>query len=222
MTWSAYRFDVPVDPERVAALFLVAVVVIAVPGPSVLFVVSRALAHGRRAALATVAGNEVGLLVQVVAVAVGVGAIVQRSIAVYTVIKLLGAAYLIYLGVQAFRHRTELADALDQAVPAIPPRRIFRQGVIVGVSNPKGFLLFSAILPQFTDPTAGPIPLQLLLLGLVCVLIALVSDSVWALLAGTAGTWLGRSPRRLSTIGGGAGAVMVGLGVQVAVSGRRD
>jgi threonine/homoserine/homoserine lactone efflux protein len=113
MTWSAYRFDVPVDPERVAALFLVAVVVIAVPGPSVLFVVSRALAHGRRAALATVAGNEVGLLVQVVAVAVGVGAIVQRSIAVYTVIKLLGAAYLIYLGVQAFRHRTELADALD-------------------------------------------------------------------------------------------------------------
>lgn len=211
-----------VDPERVAALSLVALAVIAVPGPSVLFVVSRGVSLGRTAALATVAGNEVGLLVQVGAVAVGLGAIIESSIAVYTAIKLVGAAYLIYLGVQAFRHRKRLAAALDRDTPTVPKRRIFTDGIIVGVSNPKGFLLFAAILPQFTDPTAGRVPLQLFILGLVCVLIALASDTVWALAAGTARTWLGRSARRLEAVGAGAGAVMVGLGLQIAVTGRRD
>ncbi len=213
---------VPVDLERVLALSLVALAVIAVPGPSVLFVVSRGVALGRRAALATVVGNEVGLLVQVGAVAVGLGAIVERSIAVYTAVRLVGAAYLVYLGVQTFRHRKDVLAAFDRTTPAVPTRRIFVEGLVVGVSNPKAILLFAAILPQFTDPAAGSVPLQLLLLGLVCVLIALASDTVWALLAGTARTWLARSPRRLEVMGGGAGAVMVGLGVQVAVTGRRD
>lgn len=211
-----------VDPERVLALSLVALVVIAVPGPSVLFVVSRGVALGRTAALATVAGNEVGLLIQVSAVAVGLGAIIENSIAIYTAIKLIGAAYLIYLGVQAFRHRRVLAAALEADPPAVPTRRIFSDGIIVGVSNPKGFLLFAAILPQFTDPAAGMMQLQLLVLGLVCVLIALASDTVWALVAGTARAWFVRSPRRLSAVGAGAGAVMIGLGVQVALTGRRD
>lgn len=211
-----------IDPERLAALSLVAFAVIAVPGPSVLFVVSRGVSLGRAAALATVAGNEVGLIVQVSAVAVGLGAIIERSIIVYTVIKLVGAIYLIYLGVQAVRHRKALAAALDRSTPVISTRRIFTDGVIVGASNPKGFLLFAAILPQFTDPAAGRIPLQLLVLGLVCVLIALASDTAWALLAVTARRWLGRSRRRLESIGAGAGAVMIGLGVQVAASGRRD
>ncbi len=146
----------------------------------------------------------------------------ERSIVVYTVIKLVGAAYLIYLGVQAFRHRKSLASALQNAVPVPAPRHLFAQGIVVGVSNPKGFLLFAAILPQFTEPASGRVPLQMLLLGMVCVLIVLVSDGVWACLAGSARTWLGRSPRRLEILGGGAGAVRVGLGVQVAISGRRD
>lgn len=209
-----------VDPERVVALFFVALAIIAVPGPSVLFVVSRGVTLGRAAALATVVGNEVGLLVQVSAVAVGLGAIIERSIVLYTIIKLVGAAYLVYLGVQAVRHRKDLAAALARTGPAPPARRIFTDGVIVGVSNPKSFLLFAAILPQFVDPAAGRVPLQLLLLGLVCVLIALASDSAWALLAGAARSRLGRHPRRLEAVGAGAGAIMVGLGAQVAVTSR--
>lgn len=211
-----------IDVERVLTLALVALAIIAVPGPSVLFVVSRGVTLGRRAALATVAGNEVGLIVQVTAVAIGLGAIVERSIIVYTVLKLAGAAYLIYLGLQAIRHRKALAVAFDSTAAPLRTRRIFVDGFVVGVSNPKSVLLFAAILPQFADPAAGRLPLQLFLLGMICVFIALVSDSMWALLAGIARGWLGRSPRRLAAVGGGSGAVMVGLGLQVAFTGRRD
>ena len=210
-----------VDLDRVAALFLVALAVIAVPGPSVIFVVSRGVALGRRAALATVVGNELGLLLQVLTVAIGLGTVVERSMAVYTAIKLLGAAYLIYLGVHAFRHRGDLVSTLHRPGPALSTRHIVRQGVLVGVSNPKGFLLFAAILPQFTDPNSGWIPLQMVLLGLICVLIALVCDSAWALVSGGVQAWLVCRPRRLEFIGGGSGAVMVALGVHVAVTGRR-
>lgn len=208
--------------ERVLALSLIAVAIIAVPGPSVLFVVSRGVTLGRRAALATVAGNEVGLIVQVTAVAIGLGAIVESSIVVYTVLKLAGAAYLIYLGVQAIRHRRGLAVSFDRSAAPRRTRRIFIDGFVVGVSNPKSLLLFAAILPQFADPAAGRVPLQLFLLGMICVLIALISDSAWALLAGFARGWLSRSPRRLGVVGAGSGAVMVGLGVNVALTGNRD
>ncbi len=211
-----------IDIESALTLSLVALAIIAVPGPSVLFVVSRGVTLGRRAALATVAGNEAGLIVQVTAVSVGLGAIVVRSIVVYTVLRLAGAAYLIYLGVQAFRHRMALVAALDRPIAPVGTRRIFVDGFVVGVSNPKSILLFAAILPQFADPAAGRLPLQLFLLGMLCVLIALISDSAWALLAGIARGWLGRSPRRLAAVGGGSGAVMVGLGLQVAFTGRRD
>jgi len=211
-----------IDIERVLTLSLVALAIIAVPGPSVLFVVTRGMALGRRAALATVAGNEVGLIVQVTAVSVGLGTIVERSVVVYTVLKLAGAAYLIYLGVQAFRHRMALLTALGRTMGPVPTRRIFIDGFVIGVSNPKSILLFAAILPQFADPAAGNLSLQLFLLGMICVLIALISDSTWALLAGIARGWLARSPRRLAAIGGGSGAVMVGLGLQVAFTGRRD
>jgi len=211
-----------IDIERVLTLSLVALAIIAVPGPSVLFVVTRGMALGRRAALATVAGNEVGLIVQLTAVSVGLGTIVERSVVVYTVLKLAGAAYLIYLGVQAFRHRMALLAALGRTMGPVPTRRIFIDGFVVGVSNPKSILLFAAILPQFADPAAGNLSLQLFLLGMICVLIALISDSTWALLAGIARGWLARSPRRLAAIGGGSGAVMVGLGLQVAFTGRRD
>jgi len=211
-----------IDIERVLTLSLVALAIIAVPGPSVLFVVTRGMALGRRAALATVAGNEVGLIVQVTAVSVGLGTIVERSVVVYTVLKLAGAAYLIYLGVQAFRHRMALLAALGRTMGPVPTRRIFIDGFVVGVSSPKSILLFAAILPQFADPAAGNLSLQLFLLGMICVLIALISDSTWALLAGIARGWLARSPRRLAAIGGGSGAVMVGLGLQVAFTGRRD
>jgi threonine/homoserine/homoserine lactone efflux protein len=208
--------------DQVLALFVVAVVLIAIPGPSVLFVVSRGVALGRRAALATVIGNELGLLVQGAAVAIGLGVIVERSIVAFTAIKLIGSAYLVYLGVQAFRHRRRLVAALDPDAEPVSSRRIVREGLCVGVTNPKGFLIFAAVLPQFVDAAAGPAQLQMFLLCLVCVGIAFVTDSAWALLAGTARSWFARSPRCLERVGGGAGIVMIGLGVRLAFTCRRD
>jgi threonine/homoserine/homoserine lactone efflux protein len=208
--------------HQVIALFVVAVVLIAVPGPSVLFVVSRGVTLGRRAALATVVGNELGLLVQGSAVAVGLGVIVERSIAVYTAIKLIGAAYLVYLGVQAFRHRRRLAVGPDLGARPVGSGRIVLDGVVVGITNPKGFLIFAAVLPQFVDADGGPAQLQMFMLSLVCVGIAFVTDSAWALLAGSARRWFVRSPRLLQRLGAGAGIVMIGLGARLALTGRRD
>lgn len=206
--------------ERLAVFLTVVTVLIAVPGPSVLFVVSRGVALGRRAAVSTAVGNEAGLLVQVVLVALGLGEVLARSYLVFSILKFAGALYLVYLGVQAWRHRKLLMVQEQTASEAGRPGRVFREGFIVGVSNPKGLLIFGAVLPQFVDPSAGNAQVQLLLLGTICVLIALISDATWGLLAGTARNWLARSPRRLSWIGGASGVVMVGLGVRLAFSGR--
>jgi threonine/homoserine/homoserine lactone efflux protein len=210
------------DPGRLAAFGLLSFVIIVVPGPSVLFVISRGVVLGRRAALMTVLGNETGLLVQVAAVAFGLGTIVERSITIFTVVKLAGAAYLVYLGVEAIRHRRALHRALEAEVVGRRARRIFRDGFVVGATNPKSVILFAAILPQFVILSHGHVTLQLLVLGLTSVVIALVCDSIWGVLAGTVRSWLGRSPRRLSVIGGVGGLVMVGLGLRLALTGRRD
>jgi threonine/homoserine/homoserine lactone efflux protein len=199
-----------------------AAVIIAIPGPSVLFTVSRALTSGRRTALLTVLGNEIGLLIQATAVAFGMGVVVARSVGVFTAVKLLGAAYLVYLGVQAVRHRRSLAEAVGQRTAPVRPLKALTDGLIVGAMNPKTIVFFTAILPQFTDRNSGRVPLQMLLLGALFSLIALALDSVWAVAAGTAGHWLSRSPRRLAAIGGTGGLVMIGLGVSLAASGRKD
>ena len=210
------------DAGRLAAFALVSFAIIVVPGPSVLFVISRGVALGRRAALTTVLGNEAGLLVQVVAVAFGLGAIVQRSVTVFTVLKLAGAGYLVYLGVQAVRHRRSLSTELAADVSQKSGSRIFRDGFVVGVSNPKSVILFTAILPQFVTRANGHVTVQLLILGAMSVMIALLSDSVWGVLAGGVRSWLGRSPRRLEVMRGTGGVVMVGLGLRLALTGRRD
>jgi threonine/homoserine/homoserine lactone efflux protein len=198
-------------------------VLIVVPGPSVLFVVSRGVALGRRAALATVVGNAAGVFLQAGAVALGVGAVVARSAAVFGVLKLAGAAYLVLLGVRAFRHRRAWAEVLDSAVAPKRLRRILREGfVVVGTTNPKAAVFFAAVLPQFVEPSAGHVPVQLLVLGLVFVLMALVSDGAWGYAAGTARAWLARSPRRLAALGGAGGLTMIGLGVSLALAGRKD
>lgn len=207
--------------DHVLAFALVAFALILVPGPSVLFIVGRALSLGRRAALETVAGNAAGEYAQVLAVAFGIGAIAERSVAFFTTVKLIGAAYLVFLGVRAIRTRRSLASVLEQERTARSRRRVLREGFVVGVSNPKSLAFFVAVLPQFVVPAAGPASLQLLLLGLVWVAIALVSDSTWALLAGRARAWLGRSPRRLETIGGTGGVMMIGLGLSLALTSRK-
>jgi threonine/homoserine/homoserine lactone efflux protein len=199
-----------------------AAVIIAIPGPSVLFTVSRALTAGRRAALLTVVGNEIGLLIQSATVAFGVGELVERSAQVFTVIKLAGAAYLVYLGVQAVRHRRSLAEAIAGNTAPVRPLRALGDGLVVGTMNPKTIVFFVAVLPQFVDRGAGQIPVQMLLLGAVFSAIALALDSVWALGAGTAGQWLARSPRRLAAIGGTGGLAMIGIGVSLAATGRKD
>jgi threonine/homoserine/homoserine lactone efflux protein len=214
---------VPVD--RLLGFSALALPLIVVPGPSVLFVISRGVALGRRAALATVVGNAAGAYAQVVLVAAGLGAVVARSIAVFTAIKVVGAAYLIYLGVQAIRHRkvgAVVATAAGVPDEALGLGRIVRDGFAVGVANPKVIVFFAAILPQFVDPARGWVTAQLLVLGLVFVAIALVSDGTWGLVAGTARDWLGRDPRRLRRLHGTGGVVMVGLGVRLLTTGRHD
>ena len=197
-------------------------IVIAVPGPSVLFVVGRALAHGRRTALASVVGNVVGIQVVAVSVALGVGALVQQSAAVFTVVKLLGAGYLAWLGIQAIRHRHSLGAALDMAVEPRGDRRAASEGFLVGITNPKAYILFAAVLPQFANQAAGHVPVQLLLLSLVSLPIGLICDSAWGLAASGVRSWFARSPQRLALVGGLGGLAMIGLGLTLAFTGHRD
>ncbi|MFF0222075.1 LysE family translocator [Streptomyces sp. NPDC004629] len=214
-----------VSTERLVAFAAMSLLVIVIPGPSVLFVIGRALAHGRRTAVATAIGNVFGSYLLVVAVAVGVGSLVERSAALYLTVKLAGAAYLVHLGIQAFRHRGELTASAIRAKPAAPARgdlRTVLDGALVGVTNPKGVVFFAAVLPQFVDHSAGHVPLQMLLLGLVPIGIGLVTDTLWGLTASAARAWFAGSDRRLSLIGGAGGFTMIGLGVTVAVTGRAD
>ena len=210
----------PVD--SVLAFAVAAFVLIIIPGPSVLFVVSRGVALGRRAALLSVLGNEAGLFVHVVAVAVGLGAIVERSAAVFTVLKLAGAAYLVYLGVKAIRGRRSLRGVLDAATLPKRSRRLFGEGFLVGVGNPKVIIFLAAILPQFVDRNGAPPGPQMLVLGMLFIAIALACDSVWALAAGTARNAIASSPRGLERMGAAGGVVMIGLGVRLALVGRAD
>jgi threonine/homoserine/homoserine lactone efflux protein len=207
--------------QHLVTFLLAGVVLVAVPGPSVLFIVGRALAHGRRAALTSVAGNTTGVVVIVVAVAFGVGAVAAASAAGFAVLKLVGAVYLVHLGVHTWRTRGDLAAALGRPGPA-PGRRVFWQGVVVGATNPKVLVLFVALLPQFTDPGAGSPAVQMLVLGLLFTGLAAMLDSVWGLAAGAAREWLATSPARLRRVGGAGGLMLIGLGATLAFTGRRD
>ncbi|GIG71035.1 LysE family translocator [Phytomonospora endophytica] len=208
--------------SHLAGFAAMAFVLIAVPGPSVLFVIGRALAHGRRTALLTVAGNTVGAFVQVTAVAFGVGAIVAKSTVVFTVLKLAGAAYLVYLGVVAWRRRRDLHAVYEAAGEARSALRTARDGFVVGVTNPKAAVFFAAVLPQFVQREAGGVPVQMVVLGSLFCVLACVMDGAWGLAAAAARQWFGRSERRMAMIGGTGGLAMIGLGVTVAVTGRRD
>jgi threonine/homoserine/homoserine lactone efflux protein len=208
---------------HLTAFLLTVYVLILIPGPSVLFTVSRGVALGRRAALATVAGNTAGLAAQLGLVVVGLGAVLARSDAVYTTLKLIGAAYLVFLGIRTIRERGRLSIDLASAANAAPRRlvTIVREGMTVGFTNPKGLIIFTAVVPDFIDRSQGHASLQLLSLGLIVVLVALLSDSSWAIASGSVRNWLGRSPRRLSRMSVAGGVSMIGLGVALAVTGRR-
>ena len=152
----------------------VALLLIVIPGPSVLFVIGRSISLGRRGGLLSVLGNALGGTVPVALVALGLGTIVAGSALVFTIVKLLGAAYLVYLGVQTIRHRKDATAAIVR--PAGRPGRVLRQGFLVGVSNPKSIVFLAAVLPQFVVREAGAVPLQLALLGAIYLTIGVLSD----------------------------------------------
>lgn len=216
----------------VAAFSALAFVVIIIPGPSVLFIVGRALQHGRRDALMSVVGNTGGELVHAALVAAGIGALIAASASAFVVLKFVGGAYLVYLGVQAVRHRRDGLDAVDMGAadagladaavtPARrPTRRVLAESFTVGVTNPKTLVFVAAVLPQFVDPSAGPAWAQILLLGLLFAAIALVSDGAYALAASGARDWLARSPRRLERMRAAGGVMIASLGVVLMASRR--
>ncbi|MES2093840.1 MAG: LysE family translocator [Actinomycetota bacterium] len=205
------------------AFALAALGLMLIPGPSVLFVIGRSLALGRVGGLLSVAGNAAGALVIAGAVALGVGVIVEQSIVLFTAIKIAGALYLVFLGIQAIRRRNDVHSESPESRRPRSARRMLAEGFVVGVSNPKTIVFLVAVLPQFVDYSRGGIPLQLATLGAVFVAIALVSDSVWALVAGSVRHWFARSPRRIGRLGAAGGVMMIGLGAAVLfVGGNSD
>ena len=209
------------DTSTIAGFALASLILIIIPGPSVLFVISRGVTLGRRAAVLTVVGNSTGVLLQVLLVAAGVGSLVERSVLAYEILRLAGAAYIVFLGIQAIRNRRALSTVLD-ATTTRSPRHIVREGFVVGVTNPKNIVFFTAVLPQFVNPDGIPAPIQMVALGVLFVAVATVSDSLYGIVAGTARTWLASAPHRLERLGGAGGLMMLGLGTMLAVTGRRD
>ena len=199
-----------IDPSTLAVFAAAALALAVVPGPAVLYIVARSVDQGRFAGLVSALGIGAGSLVHVTAATIGLSSLLASSATAFTVVKYAGAAYLILLGIHRFLTREEVAE-----VAATPPRavrKIFRDGVIVNVLNPKTALFFLAFLPQFVDPAYGAATLQILVLGLTFTVIALSSDSLWALAAGTLGGWLRRSRWYLGIKRWVTGTVLVVLG----------
>ncbi|HMB18365.1 MAG TPA: LysE family translocator [Gaiellaceae bacterium] len=200
-----------IDPSTLAVFAAAALALAVVPGPAVLYIVARSVDQGRFAGLVSALGIGVGSLVHVTAATIGLSSLLASSAMAFTVVKYAGAAYLILLGIHRLLTREEVAE-----VAATPPRalrKIFRDGVIVNVLNPKTALFFLAFLPQFVDPAHGAATLQILVLGLTFTVIALSSDSLWALAAGTLGGWLRRSRWYLGVKRWVTGTAFVVLGV---------
>ena len=194
---------------NLGAFTIAAIVLILMPGPSILFVIGRSIAYGRLAGVLSVLGNALGMVPLLALVALGVGALVAQSVVVFTIIKIVGACYLVYLGVQAIRHRNQVVEAEAGARRGM--WRLLGEGFVVGVTNPKTIAFFVAVLPQFVHYPSGNIPLQLATLGLVFVVLALICDSIWALAAGTARTWFATSPTRIGRLRATGGGMMIGL-----------
>jgi len=205
------------DPTQFLLFLAASAALILTPGPAVLYIVARSMSQGRAAGLVSVLGVGVGNAVHAVAAAAGLSAMLASSAMAFAAVKYAGAAYLIWLGIKKF---VGCAPAAGEAVFARESlRRVWSQGVVVGVFNPKTALFFLAFLPQFVDPARGWVWLQLLTLGLLFVVMAVASDSMYALLAGSVGRWLQgrrffRQGERFVT-----GSVYCGLGALAALSG---
>lgn len=204
--------------------FLVAsFIIILVPGPSVLFTVARAIAWGRVVALMTVVGNALGMLVMAALVAFGFGPLLERSPLLYVSVQWAGGIYLVWLGIDALRHRELHAEQMVDQGPQAPGHlKTLREGFVVGILNPKSIVFFAAVFPQFVDRDAGHVSVQLMVLGIIFAVIAVLSDGTWGIVAGTARIWLASNPRRLITMRTVGGCVMIVLGLLVLVSAQRS
>jgi threonine/homoserine/homoserine lactone efflux protein len=198
-----------------------ALVLLLTPGPAVLYVIARSVNQGRMAGVVSVLGLEVGTLFHVGAAALGISALLLSSAVAFSVVKYLGAAYLIYLGVRKLLAREETQED-DARLRAVSLRRVFWEGVVVNVLNPKTALFFFAFLPQFISPSKSNVTAQMLFLGCLFVVLATVSDGIYALLAGSVGHWLKGSRRFAKGERYFAGSVYIGLGLTTAFSGSRN
>jgi threonine/homoserine/homoserine lactone efflux protein len=211
-----------VSTGQLLGFALASLVLIVIPGPGVLFVVGRALAHGRRTALATACGHAAGNYAVAAGVAVGLGALLEHSVQAFVIVKVAGALYLVWLGVHAIARRKSLAGAMAVAGDTRGGWRAARDGAVVGLTNPKAYILFGAILPQFVNRAAGHVPAQMLVLALVSVAIGAVSDCCWGCAASAVRGWFARSPRRFELVGGAGGLAMIAVGLTVALTGRQS
>jgi threonine/homoserine/homoserine lactone efflux protein len=208
------------DPDRLAVFTVAALALLLVPGPAVLYVVARSIHEGRRAGLASVLGIHVGTLFHIAAATLGLSALIVSSAVAFTAVKIAGAVYLVGLGLWTLFARgaeTEIALGGERNL-----RRAFAQGIVVNVLNPKTALFFLAFLPQFVDPNAAHPALQIAFLGVLFALLGLVTDSLWALAAGTAGGVLRRSRRFVRTQRYVSGTVYIGLGLATALAGSSE
>ena len=207
-------FTSDILPTRLWEYLIATILIILAPGPSVLFTIARAIAWGRASAVATVAGNALGMFLVSVLVAIGLGPLLQRSHLFYNGVQWAGGIYLMYLGYSAIK--ASKLDAEDmQKKEEVKPSLINSavNGFWVGILNPKSIVFFAAILPAFVDKDKNTITQQLLVLGLIFCLIAFISDGSYGLLAGTAREWLSSDIKRLILMRRFGGAVMIGLGL---------
>ncbi len=208
-----------VIPSRLTEYIVAAMVIILAPGPSVLFVIARAISWGRKTAVFTVAGNVTGSFVLSVFVALGLGPILQRSDLAYKGVQWGGGLYLMYLGIDAIKHRElHAADMTQQGNDAPGVVKSIRDGFWVGALNPKAIVFYAAVLPQFIDRERGSVTGQLILLGAIFSALAFISDGSWGLLAGTARQWLATDSTRLEKLRAAGGSIMIFLGLAVLIS----
>jgi threonine/homoserine/homoserine lactone efflux protein len=211
------------SPSTLVLFTVAALTLLVIPGPAVLYIVTRSVDQGRAAGLASVCGIHVGTLVHVAAAALGLSALLVSSATAYNTVRWVGAAYLVWLGVQRLLARDEPSGPLpDRAGARRGLRRIFAQGVVVNVLNPKTALFFFAFLPQFVDPSRGSVPFQMLVLGLAFLVLGLLSDGAYALAASTGAGWLRRRPGVARASRLVSGGVLISLGVTTALAGSRS
>jgi threonine/homoserine/homoserine lactone efflux protein len=208
-------------PSRELLLFITAALVLLItPGPSVLYIVARSVDQGRKAGLASSIGIYTGGLVHVMAATCGLSALLVSSAVAYSFVKYAGALYLIYLGIRKLREDPVPTDEVERVQPA-SLRQVYTQGALVQIFNPKTAIFFLAFLPQFVNPARGNVSLQFLALGLLVTLLALVTDSLWAMTAGSAAGWLQRNKTFLRNEKYVSGTVYIGLGLVTAASGSK-